>query len=393
MITLSPATLDFIRTHTHDDVRTLALQAHKFPEVNMEIAIRQLAGHRVLAEKVPSWSIVEGLLYPRHLSLEQCSSEATAHYKASLAKGDSFVDLTGGFGIDCAFLAKQFAQAVYVERQEELCALAAHNFPLLGLSHISVCNDDGIAYLWRMQPVDLLFIDPARRNEQGGKTVAISDCEPDVAALATLLISKARRVMIKLSPMLDLTLALRDMPSTQQAHILSVNNECKELLLIAAREPVEEVAIHCINLTTKGTQTFSFTREAEQRTECTYTDKLETYLYEPNASILKAGAFRSIASFYKVKKLHPNSHLYTSNERIENFPGRTFRITSTGSLNKKELKALMQGATKANITVRNFPATVAELRKRTKLADGGAVYLFATTLANEQKVLICGEKL
>ncbi|MEG1334666.1 MAG: SAM-dependent methyltransferase [Bacteroides sp.] len=393
MMNISSATLDFIRTHSDDDVRTLALQAKKYPQVNMELAIRQIAGRKVLADKVPSWSVVEGLLYPRHLSLEQCSSEATASYKAALAAGDSFTDLTGGFGIDCAFLAKKFTKAVYVERQEELCTLASHNFPLLSLNHIEVHNDDGVAYLWRMQPVDMIFIDPARRNEQGGKTVAISDCEPDVAALAPVLTNKAGRVMIKLSPMLDLTLALRDMPYAYEAHILSVNNECKELLLMAAKQPVREVTIHCVNLTAKGAQTFSFTREAEQAAHCTYAEQPETYLYEPNASILKAGAFRKIASIYKLKKLHPNSHLYTSNEWIEDFPGRSFRITATGSLNKKEIKELMQGATKANITVRNFPATVAELRKRTKLSDGGDIYLFATTLANEQKVLIRGEKL
>ena len=393
MTPLSPATTDFINRHANADVRTLALQGRKNPEVDIEQAIRQIAGRRVMAEKVPSWSVVEGLRYPRHLSLEQCSSEATAHYKASLVTGESLADLTGGFGIDCAFLSQKFAQATYVEQQEELCELANHNFPLLNLPHITVCNEDGVGYLWRMKPIDMLFIDPARRNEQGGKTVSISDCEPDVSALESLLISKAKRVLIKLSPMLDLTLALRDMPHTQEAHIISVNNECKELLLMVGQEQSRKVTIQCINLTSQGAQKFKFTREEEQLTNCTYTEQTETYLYEPNASILKAGAFRTIAATYHIKKLHPNSHLYTSNELVENFPGRTFRIIATGSLNKKDLKELMQGATKANITVRNFPATVAELRKRTKLTDGGDIYLFATTLFNEQKILIRGEKL
>lgn len=391
-VTPSPATLEFIRTHTHAELHTLALQARRYPEVDMEIVIRQLSGRRALAEKVPSWSATDGLLYPRHLSLEQCSSEATARYKASLAAGSRFADLTGGFGIDCAFLARHFREATYVEQQEELCQLAMHNFPLLGLPHINVCHEDGVAYLRHMEPVDLLFIDPARRDEQGGKTIAVSACEPDVSALETSLISKAQRVLIKLSPMLDLTGALRDMPHTQEVHVVSVNNECKELLLIAVQEPMTPVAIHCINLTNRGTQTFSFTREGEQATVCSYTDRLGSYLYEPNASILKAGAFRSIATTYHVKKLHPNSHLYTSDELIDNFPGRLFRITATGSLNKKEFKEMMQGATKANLTVRNFPATVAELRKRTKLTEGGEIYLFATTLANEQRVLIRGER-
>lgn len=386
---LSPSTLDFIRTHSEEDVRALALQARKYPEVDMSAAIIQIAGRQSAAGKIPSWQAVDGLLYPHHLSLEQCSSEITARYKASLvAGGDSFADLTGGFGIDCAFLSVRFQKAAYVERQEELCQIAAHNFPLLGLPSITVYHEDGIAHLQQMQPVDCLFIDPARRNEHGGKTVAISDCEPDVAALEELLLTKARQVMIKLSPMLDLTLALRDMPHTTEAHIISVNNECKELVLILNREPKKEVTIHCANLSPKGNQHFTFTHEQEQKADCTYTYQPGTYLYEPNASLLKAGAFRCLTSIYKVEKLHPNSHLYTSDTRVEDFPGRTFRITAVGTFNKKEMKESLSDIKKANITVRNFPASVAELRKRTKLMDGGDTYLFATTLADEQKVLI-----
>ena len=385
---LSASTAHFVSTHSEADVRTLALQAQKYPEVDMPAAIIQIAGRQAAADKIPSWHAREGILYPRHLSLEQCSSEITARYKASLIQGESFADLTGGFGIDCAFLSAQFRQAAYVERQEELCHIAANNFPLLGLNHISVHHTDGVAYLEQMVPVDCLFIDPARRNEQGGKTVAISDCEPDVAALEDLLLSKARQVIIKLSPMLDLTLALRDMPHTREAHIVSVNNECKELLLILDREATGEVTIHCVNLTSKSNQHFAFTREQEQDAECPFTRQLGAYLYEPNASLLKAGAFRYLTYIYKVKKLHPNSHLYTSDELLENFPGRAFCITGTSTFNKKELKELLADTTKANITVRNFPASVAELRKRTKLSEGGDAYLFATTLHNEQKVLI-----
>ena len=390
MMHLSLSTLDFIRTHSEEDVRTLALQARKYLAVDMPAAIVQIAGRQSAAGKIPSWQAVDGLLYPRHLSLEQCSSEVTARYKATLvAGGESFADLTGGFGIDCAFLSTRFQKAAYVERQEELCWIAAHNFPLLGLHPITVCNEDGVAYLQQMQPVDCLFIDPARRNEHGGKTVAISDCEPDVAALEELLLTKARQVMIKLSPMLDLTLALRDMPHTTEAHIISVNNECKELVLILSREPKKEVTIHCVNLTaSKRNQHVAFTREQEQKADCTYTSQPGTYLYEPNASLLKAGAYRWLASIYKVEKLHPNSHLYTSDTRVEDFPGRIFRITSVCTFNKKEMKESLSDIKKANITVRNFPASVAELRKRTKLTEGGDTYLFATTLADEQKVLI-----
>ena len=378
MIQISPETQLFIREHSSDDVRTLALQAKKYPDINMPTAITQIAGRQVAAEKIPSWREIEEIWYPKHLSLEQCSS-----------------DLTGGFGIDCSFLATGFKSATYVERQEELCEIAAHNFPILNLNHINVRNENGVAYLQTMSPVDCIFLDPARRNEHGGKTVAISDCEPNVAELEALLLSKANRVMIKLSPMLDLSLALKELKHTQEIHILSVNNECKELLILLRQTSPAEIAIHCVNLLTKGTQEeqhLVFTREQEQRSQCTYTDSLGNYLYEPNASLLKAGAFRSIAAAYPVRKLHPNSHLYTSDSFIENFPGRIFHIVNQCSFNKKEVKENLADLKKANVTVRNFPATVAELRKRLHLTEGGDTYLFASTLNNGQKVIIRCEK-
>ena len=271
----------------------------------MPTAITQIAGRQVAAEKIPSWSDMDDIWYPKHLSLEQCSSEVTARYKATLLKGNSLTDLTGGFGIDCAFLAAKFKSAIYVERQQELCEIAAHNFPILNLNHINVKNEDGVSYLQAMSPVDCIFLDPARRNEHGGKTVAISDCEPDVAELEELLLNKAGQVMVKLSPMLDLSLALKELQHVQKVHIISANNECKELLLILGQASVEEISIHCVNLPTKGIQEeqhFVFTREQEQCSECNYTNALENYLYEPNASLLKAGAFRSIASAFPVKR-------------------------------------------------------------------------------------------
>lgn len=385
---LSQSTIEFIRAHSRDDVRLLALQAPRYPGVDMPAAIVQIAGRQAAANKIPSWQSIEELWYPRHLSMEQCSSEMTAQYKSTLADGETLTDLTGGFGIDCTFMASRFRKVSYVERQEELCEIAKHNFPLLGLKHIMVYNEDGVAHLQKMEPVDCIFIDPARRNEHGGKTIAISDCEPDVEELEELLLSKGKQIIIKLSPMLDLTLALKSMKHVREVHVISVNNECKELLLIIGNEPSQLIPIHCINLTPKEKQTFTFTREEELTSECLYTKELGKYLYEPNASILKAGAFRSIASRYEVKKLHPNSHLYTSDLWIENFPGRSFLITGQCSFNKKEIKETIGELKKANITVRNFPATVAEIRKRTKLSDGGEVYLFATTLSNEQKVFI-----
>ena len=386
---ISPETLLFIEENARADVRSLALQAKKYPQVDMAMAVVQIAGRQIAEAKVPSWYRTEGLLYPKHLSMEQCSSEVTAIYKAGLVEGETFADLTGGFGIDCSFLSRKFKKADYVERQAELCELAEHNFPLLGLD-IDVHNEDGVEYLKQMQPVDCLFLDPARRDGHGGKTVAISDCEPDVSALEDLLVEKARTVMVKLSPMLDLSLALNTLKHVREAHVVSVNNECKELLLILQKASASScVSIHCEHiLNTCEHQHFVFTQEQERTSDCPLANDVEAYLYEPNASILKAGAYRSLAQSYPVKKLHPSSHLYVSSHLIEDFPGRRFHVEEVSGFGKKELKPFLQGMEKANLTIRNFPSSVADLRKRLKLKEGGDIYLFATTLADESKVLI-----
>ena len=390
---LTTETIRFIEENARADVRSLALQAKKYPKVDMAMAVVQIAGRQIAEAKVPTWYRTEGLLYPKHLSMEQCSSEATAIYKAGLVEGETFADLTGGFGIDCSFLSRKFKKADYVERQAELCELAKHNFPLLGLN-IDVHNEDGVEYLKRMQPVDCLFLDPARRDGHGGKTVAISDCEPDVSALEELLVEKARKVVVKLSPMLDLSLALKDLKHVCEVHIVSTDNECKELLLILQKETAStEVSIHCIN--SLGAlngyriyQEYAFTQEQERSSDCPLTHEVEAYLYEPNASIMKAGAYRSLTQVYPVKKLHPSSHLYVSPHFIEDFPGRKFQVEAVSGFGKKELKTFLQGMEKANLTIRNFPSSVAELRKRLKLKEGGDDYLFATTLADESKVII-----
>ena len=386
---LSSETLRFIEENARADVRSLALQAKKYPQVDMAMAVVQIAGRQIAEAKVPSWYRTEGLLYPKHLSMEQCSSEATAIYKAGLVEGDTFADLTGGFGIDCSFLSRKFKQADYVERQTELCDLALHNFPLLGLN-IGVHNEDGVEYLKQMHPVDVLFLDPARRDGHGGKTVAISDCEPDVSALEDLLVEKAKKVMVKLSPMLDLSLALKALKYVQEVHIVSVNNECKELLLILEKSTDSlEIVIHCEQITSTGEhQHYAFTQEQERTSDCPLSAEVGAYLYEPNASILKAGAYRSLTQTYPVNKLHASSHLYTSPYYIEDFPGRRFQVEAVSGFGKKELKTLLQGLEKANLTIRNFPSSVAELRKRLKLKEGGECYLFATTLSDESKVLI-----
>ena len=413
----SEETRQFILAHRQEDVRTLALQAGRYPQVDMTDALTQIAGWQMACEKLPAWAAIEGIRYPRHLSMEQCSSQMTARYKADIVrrtlqkadgtenkkKAQSLVDLTGGFGIDCAFMTECFTQATYVERQEELCRLAEHNFSLLGLHHIDIRHTDAVEHLQAMKPVQWIFIDPARRNEHGGKTVAIADCEPDVCLLEEQLLNKADHIMVKLSPMLDLTSSLHQLRHVQEAHIVAVNNECKELLLILGHTETvpDNIPIHCINLTATSRQEFTFTRQQEQNSSvCCHADKTEAlqsiapgrFLYEPNAAILKGGAFRHLSYIYKVEKLHPNSHLYTSEQFIETFPGRSFRITAHCGFSKQEIKAMLGTERKANLTVRNFPTGVTQLRKQLKLAEGGENYLFATTLGSEEKVLIRCQK-
>ncbi|MDD6909014.1 MAG: SAM-dependent methyltransferase [Bacteroidaceae bacterium] len=395
---LSPETLAFIDSHRGDDVRTLALQAKKYPAVDMAEAVVQIAGYQIAEKKVPLWAQTAGIRYPQHLSMEQCSSEVTARYKASLVSGDTLTDLTAGWGVDCSFLARNFRCADYVERQETLCRIAAHNFPLLGLPHVRIHCADAVEYLQSMEPVDCLFLDPARRDSHGGKTVAIAECEPDVCRLEPLLVEKGKTVMIKLSPMLDMASALRDLQYVRRIHVVSVNNECKELIILLRKAPDEEeaaageVIISCEQVVNNSVhQQFQFTFSEEKSAGCPLAESVGNYLYEPGAALLKAGPYRLLATRYGVEKLHPNSHLYTSSGLVD-FPGRRFRVTAVSGFGKKDLKVLLEGVEKANLTVRNFPSSVAELRKKLKLKEGGDTYLFATTLASGEKVLIRGEK-
>lgn len=394
----SPETLAFIDSHRGDDVRTLALQAKKYPAVDMAEAVVQIAGYQIAEKKVPLWAQTAGIRYPQHLSMEQCSSEVTARYKASLVSGDTLTDLTAGWGVDCSFLARNFRCADYVERQETLCRIAAHNFPLLGLPHVRIHCADAVEYLQSMEPVDCLFLDPARRDSHGGKTVAIAECEPDVCRLEPLLVEKGKTVMIKLSPMLDMASALRDLQYVRRIHVVSVNNECKELIILLRKAPDEEeaaageVIISCEQVVNNSVhQHFQFTFSEEKSAGCPLAESVGNYLYEPGAALLKAGPYRLLATRYGVEKLHPNSHLYTSSGLVD-FPGRRFRVTAVSGFGKKDLKVLLEGVEKANLTVRNFPSSVAELRKKLKLKEGGDTYLFATTLASGEKVLIRGEK-
>ena len=493
---MNQATLDFIRQHQDDDVRQLAFLGSKYPEVDMPFALDQIRGRKMARVKLPRWASIDGIIYPPHISMEQCSSEQTALYKAELAarllglspsssengeekekesenasnlhlsencefagkgavdsefakneatckkqqilteadrnvnemkgephEGDfseetGFVDLTGGFGVDFSYIASRLGvKSMYVERQAHLCEAAKENFGRLGLKNAIVKNGDGIEVLHSFaskkeaaasdslgitedQPQSLLktnlglkliFIDPARRDDAGNKVVSLKDCTPDVTLLQEEMLSKADYVIIKLSPMLDWHRAVSELNCVQEVHIISVNNECKELLLVLSARNMGNLRIYCVN----DAQSFvcdELDMESSSVKIALSTLEEMQYLYEPNASLMKAGCFSVLSERYGARMLSKNSHLFVSREPIAVFPGRSFRIIAVSSFNKKELKRHLSGITKANIATRNFPLSVAELRKRLKLKDGGETYIFATTLSDESHVLVITEK-
>ena len=431
---MNQATQDFIRQHQDDDVRQLAFLGSKYPEVDMPFALDQIRGRKMARVKLPRWASLEGIIYPPHISMEQCSSESTALYKAELAarllalpvsssfsEEIGFVDLTGGFGVDFSYIAARLGvKSMYVERQAHLCEAAKENFGRLGLKNAIVKNGDGIEVLHSFHPkkkdaasdddslgitydqprsllktklgLKLIFIDPARRDDAGNKVVSLKDCTPDVTVLQEEMLSKADYVIIKLSPMLDWHRAISELSHVREVHIISVNNECKELLLVlSARNMGENLRIYCIN----DAQSFvcdELDMESSQVKIAPSTLEEMQYLYEPNASLMKAGCFGVLSGRYDARMLSKNSHLFVSREPIAAFPGRSFRIIAVSSFNKKELKRHLSGITKANIATRNFPLSVAELRKRLKLKDGGETYIFATTLSDESHVLMITEK-
>lgn len=508
---MNQATLDFIRQHQDDDVRQLAFLGSKYPEVDMPFALDQIRGRKMARVKLPRWASIDGIIYPPHISMEQCSSEQTALYKAELAarllglspsssetgeekekesenashlylsencefagkgavdsefakneatckkqqiltevdrnvneikeephEGDfseetGFVDLTGGFGVDFSYIASRLGvKSMYVERQAHLCEAAKENFGRLGLKNAIVKNGDGIEVLHSFVSkkddaaseslgitedqsqsllktnlgLKLIFIDPARRDDAGNKVVSLKDCTPDVTLLQEEMLSKADYIIIKLSPMLDWHRAISELSHVREVHIISVSNECKELLLVLSARNMGDMEassadgevkhagnlrIYCVN----DAQSFvcdELDMESSSVKIAPSTFEEMQYLYEPNASLMKAGCFGVLSERYDARMLSKNSHLFVSREPIAVFPGRSFRIIAISSFNKKELKRHLSGITKANIATRNFPLSVAELRKRLKLKDGGETYIFATTLSDESHVLMITEK-
>lgn len=380
----------FIETHEKEDVLALAL---RFKGEDMPFLMAQVAGRQTAEKKIPSWYRNRELLYPQHISLEQASSEATARYKASLIEGgELFVDLTGGLGVDFSFMTPLFRRALYVERDEQLCHLATHNFAVLGMDQAEVHHMKGEAFLPQLHYTDLIYLDPSRRDERGRKVFRIEECSPDLSNLADLLTEKAERVMVKYSPMLDISLAVKTLHQVSEVHVLSVENECKELLFLLSKD-ADEPIYHAVNLNKEGERELLTFIPGEEEQEAPYSPVPGRYLYEPNASILKAGAFNVTAHRFGLQKLHKHSHLYTS-ERLENaFPGRIFQVEEWFPANKKQIRRFAAAVPKTNITIRNYPDSVAEIRKRTGLAEGGDHYLFATTLSDGQKAWISCKRL
>ena len=479
-------TAEFIQEYREKDTRQLALQSARFPDVDMPYALDQIKGWQTARRKLPTWAACDGIVYPPHLSMEQCSSEPTAQYKLNLAMewarrvesselrvesseggvesselrvesleegvdnsseqpatlnsqlstlnchASSMTDLTGGFGVDFSFTSCAFASATYVERNAQLYHMVEHNLPLLGIDNAKVVCADAVDYLSTLDMQTMIFLDPARRDQHGAKTVMLADCTPDVVQLLPQLLKKSRFTMLKLSPMLDWHKAVEDLQGTvREVHIVSVGGECKELLLVLSEEIESELKVFCADLEagggfggssrSSGSSCSSLSSEPSfprmpsspsapstpnlSASLFVYTpgslrpapnSKLKTqnskFLHEPNASIMKAGCFDELAAAYGVSPVSRNSHLFLSAEPVDGFPGRSFSIERVTTLNKRELRQALAGIEKANIATRNFPLSVAELRKRLKLKDGGDVYIFATTTAEDEHLLLISHK-
>jgi hypothetical protein len=386
---MNDKTRNFIEQNLDADIRQLALKGCRDKDVDLDAAIRQIAGRQTARRKLPSWAALDGILYPPHLNMEQCSSEQTARYKARICSSHpspkTLVDLTGGFGVDFAFMSEAFDEATYVERNSELFAISSANMKILA-PKAKCLNEDGLEVLHRLDHVSMIFMDPARRDNHGARTYGISDCTPNVLEIKDELLQKADVVMLKLSPMLDWHKAISDLGEQyiKEVHIVSVQNECKELLIVMQQQPAEPPTVYCVN----DDSVFSYHPSSISSNHISHHSSL-IYLYEPNASIMKAGCFAEIEQAFEVSQLAPNSHLFASDQAIADFPGRKFRISAVTSMNKQELKQALKDIRQANIAVRNFPMSVADLRKRLKLSEGGNDYIFATTLAEgEKKVLI-----
>ncbi len=391
---MNEATLKFIEANQHADIHSLGLQASKYPDVDMSLALCQITGKQKVKEKIPVFYDCGQLLYPVRLSLEQSSSEITAKYKTQWCGGNCIIDLTGGFGVDSYFFSQKFVKVKYVERDNGLCTLATHNFRVLGQKNIEIINELAEDYLSHTESADWIYLDPARRSNSGSKVFRIGDCDPDVASILDKLLSKTDNIMVKLSPMIDISTLINDLKFIVQIHIVAVENECKEVLVILKKNCNDEIEIKTINYRkNRVEENFDFLLKNESSATSKLAENVGRYLYEPNAAIMKSGAFRLTGEKFHLNKLHISSHLYTSDLLVSDFPGRSFEVKQVYDFNKNSLKHFERNINAANITVRNFPLSVADLRKKLKIKEGGDDFIFATTLALGDKALILCQKI
>ncbi len=376
----------YIQEQLHSDIKSLAFKKSPFTHIEMSELLTQIESKQKSKDKLPTWYATDNILFPKKLSIEQTSSEECAKYKASLVQGDSLIDLTGGFGIDCYYFAKQVKAVQHCEMQEDLSAIVAHNYAALGVDNITCHCGDSLVYLKENNKQwDYIYVDPARRNSAKEKVFFLSDCTPNVPEHLSDLFTHTNTILIKTSPLLDIHAGISELNHVKAVHIVALNNDVKELLWILEKGYEGEIALVAVNLTKDEPQLFH-TSLTDQAVASFHAP--QQYLYEPNSAILKTGKFDAVSQQYKINKLHPHSQLYTSEELV-NFPGRSFKIQEVIPFNKQNAKTHLSNI-KANVTVRNFPLKVEEIRKKWKIKDGGDSYIFFTTnLKNEKIIIIC----
>ena len=396
---INEQTLQYISAHASDDVSYLALHPSKDPQVDMAAALQQIAGRQKAKEKLPEWYATEGILYPKKVSIEQCSSSQTAEYKASLVEGKSFADFSGGFGVDTVALARKFRNGFYVEPQTELCELFQHNCKVLDINNVNIVNGTMEDNLAAIGPVDTIYLDPSRRDVHGRKVVALEDCVPNLLEWKERLLAKCNTLMVKLSPMIDIFQTLRDLPETYAVHVVAVEGECKEVVFLLTRRDAPwhvsttDPTIIAVDINKTAFFRVETTLENERTTPPCIATELGTYLYEPNAAVMKAGIFNVLSQQFQVQKLEKNTNLFTSNELREDFPGRIFHIEAVHEFHPRKIAKELSHLANASIAVRNFPLSAEELRKTLKIKNGNTRYLFGCTLWDGKKYVVMCSKM
>ena len=398
IMNINEVTWQYISGHASDDVAHLALHPSKDPQVDMAVALQQIAGRQKAKEKLPEWYATEGVLYPKKVSMEQCSSSQTAEYKASLVEGDSFADFSGGFGVDTVALARKFDKGWYVEPQEELCELFQHNCKVLDINNVNIINGTMEDNLAAIGPVDTIYLDPSRRDTHGRRVVSLADCTPNLPEWKSALLERCNTLMVKLSPMIDIFQTLRDLPETYAVHVVAVEGECKEVVFLLTRRDAPwhvsttDPTIVAVDINKNKAFRVETTLDTERTTPPCIATELGAYLYEPNAAVMKAGIFNALSQQFKIEKLAKNTNLFTANELHEDFPGRVFRIEAVHEFHPRKTAKELSHLASASIAVRNFPLTAEELRKTLKIKDGNTCYLFGCTLSGGMKCVIVCEK-